>query len=79
MFGATVECNDESEAETLKVEVSFARQSLTSTQTGHIYRRTADDRECLLVADSYNAEEEQTLSDKLAPTAFGASEVAGCV
>ena len=79
MFGATVECNDESETETLELKIPFARQSLTSTQTGHIYRRMADDRVCLLVADSYNAEEEQTLSDKIAATAFGASEVAGCV
>ena len=79
MSGATVECSDESEAETLKVKVSVVRQGLVSTQNRHINRRTADDRECLLVADSYNAEEEQTLSDKIAATAFGASEVAGCV
>ena len=49
LFGATVECSDVSEAETLKVEVSFARQGLKSTQNRHINRRMADDRVDLLV------------------------------
>ena len=49
MFGATVECSDENEAETLKVEVSVVRQCLVSTQNGHINRRMADDRVDLLV------------------------------
>ena len=52
LFGATVECSDVSETETLKVKFPFARQSLTSTKNGHINRRMADDRVCLLVAEN---------------------------
>jgi len=52
LSGATVECSDVSEAETLKVEVSVVRQGLKSTQTGHINRRMADDRESLLAAEN---------------------------